>query len=105
MIKSISTFGEHLRVLRVDAGLTLREVALTLSIDNSLLAKIERDERQPSRQFIKQIASFYKVEEKELQNEYLSDQIANKIIVEEADLDILKVAEKKVSYLKKTHHV
>ena len=105
MIKNISTFGEHLRVLRENARLTLREVAVYLSIDNSLLAKIERDERQPSRQFIKKIASFYNVEEKMLQNEYLSDQIANKIIFEEADLDILKIAEKKVSYLKKTHHV
>jgi hypothetical protein len=40
------------------------------------------------------------VDEKELQNEFLSDQIAYKIFDEDADLNILKVAEKKVSYLK-----
>ena len=37
---------------------------------------------------------------KELLNDFLSDQIAYKILDEEADLNILKVAEKKVSYLK-----
>jgi len=35
-----------------------------------------------------------------LKNEFLSDQIAYKILNEEADLEILKVAEEKVSYLK-----
>jgi transcriptional regulator with XRE-family HTH domain len=65
-----------------------------------LLAKIERNERQPTKQLIKEVASYFKVDLKELQNEFLSDQIAYKILDEEADLNILKVAEKKVSYLK-----
>lgn len=96
----ITTFGEHLRIMRENAGLTLREVAVNLSIDNSLLAKIERDKRQPTKSFIKQVAAFFKVDEKELQDEFLSDQIAYKILDEEADLGILKAAEEKVSYIK-----
>jgi hypothetical protein len=35
-----------------------------------------------------------------LQNDFLSDVIAYKILDEEADLSILKVAEEKVKYLK-----
>jgi len=35
-----------------------------------------------------------------LQNEFLSDQIAYRIIGENADLNILRVAEEKVFYLK-----
>jgi transcriptional regulator with XRE-family HTH domain len=99
-VKRFTTFGEHLRTLREEAQQTLREVSNSIGIDPSLLAKIERNERQPTKQIIKDVATFFKVDAKELQNEFLSDQIAYKILDEEADLDILKVAEKKVSYLK-----
>jgi len=97
---NLRTFGEHLRQLRESSGLTQKEVANRLSVDNSLLAKIERGERPPTKKFIANVALFFNVDEKELQNEYLSDQIAYRIIGENADLDILRVAEKKVSYLK-----
>lgn len=100
VVKKFTTFGEHLRTLREINSLTLREVAASLALDTSLLAKIERNERQPTKQLIKQVSAFFQVDEKELQNEFLSDQIAYKIFDEDADLNILKVAEKKVSYLK-----
>ena len=99
-MKIHNTLGEHIRTVRETAGLTLREVATNVSIDPSLLAKIERNQRQPTKQLIKNIAVFFKIEERELLSEFLSDQIAYKILDEEADLNILKVAEEKVSYLK-----
>lgn len=101
--KKFTTFGEHLRTLREYSGLTLREVATSLSIDTSLLAKIERNERQPTRHLIRQFADFFKVEEKELVEEFLSDQIVYKILNEEPDLNILKVAESKIKYIQ-THN-
>lgn len=100
MIKITKSVGEHIRNLREGAGMTLKNVSEQLGIDTSLLAKIERNERQPTRQIIKHIADFFKIDEKELQNDFLSDQIAYKILDEEADLSILKVAEEKVKYLK-----
>ncbi|WP_264511686.1 helix-turn-helix domain-containing protein [Flavobacterium sp. N1719] len=96
----LKSFGEHLRTLREDSGLTLKYVSDQIGIDTSLLAKIERNERQPTKNIIKQVSVFFKVEERELQNDYLSDIIAYKIIDEEADLSILKVAEEKIKYLK-----
>ena len=99
-IKKHTTFGELLRSLREDAGKTLKTVAQNLGIDTSLLAKIERNERMPTKLIICQVAEYFKVDKKELQSEFLSDQIAYKIIDEEADIDILKVAEEKVKYLK-----
>ena len=99
-IKETKSFGEHLRNLRENAGLTLKFVSEQISIDMSLLAKIERNERQPTKQIIKIVAGFFKVDERELQNDFLSDQIAYKILDENADLSILKVAEEKVKYLK-----
>jgi len=103
-IKKIESFGEHLRSLRERAGLTLKSVAEEIGIDTSLLAKIERNERQPTRQVIKEVAGYFKVSERDLQNNFLSDQIAYKILDQEADLSILKVAEQKVKYLKTVHN-
>lgn len=99
--KSITNFGEQLRKIRENAKLSLREVAGNIGIDTSLLGKIERNERQPTKTQIKQLAAFFKIDKNHLIKEFLSDLFAYKIIEEEADLDTLKVAEKKVEYLKK----
>ena len=103
-VKIHTSFGEHLRTLRETAGLTLREVASTINVDSSLLAKIERNQRPPTKQLIKNLASFFHTNERELLIEFLSDQIAYKILDEEGDLNILKVAEEKVFYLKTLHN-
>ncbi len=99
---SVSTFGERLRNLREDSQLSLRALSDEIGVDTSLLAKIERNERTATREQIKQVAKFFKLDEKEMVKEQLSDQFAYKILEEEADLDTLKVAEKKVEYLKST---
>lgn len=103
-VKQYATFGKTIRALREEAGLTLREVAANIDVDPSLLAKIERNQRKPSKTLIYSIAEFFKVDTKWLRNEFLSDQIAYKIFIEEADLSILKTAEKKVSYFKTLRH-
>jgi transcriptional regulator with XRE-family HTH domain len=94
------TIGEQIRELREKVKLSLREVSVQIGIDASLLGKIERNERQPTKEQLKQIAYFYAVDERTLIKEMLSDQFAYKILEEEADIDILKVAEEKVEYLK-----
>ena len=100
VIKRHNSFGELLRGLREETGQTLKTGAENLEMDTSLLAKIERNERQPTKHIIKQVAEFFKCNEQELLNNFLSDQIAYKILDEEADIEILKVAEEKVKYLK-----
>lgn len=96
----VAAFGERVRLLREGAQLSLREVSEKTGIDTSLLGKIERNDRQPTKEQIKLIAKFFNLDEKDLIKEFISDQIAYKIIEEEADLDTLKVAEKKIQYLK-----
>ncbi len=102
MATEIKTFGNYIRDLREKSNLTLKEVATEISVDPSLLAKIERSERQPTKDFIDRVASFFKVDPKMLKIEFLSDLIAYKILDEDADIATLKVAESKVSYLKST---
>ena len=92
------TFGEFIRELRENCN--LRKIAAELDIDPSLLGKIERNERHPTKEQIKKLAQIFNQDENFLLSEYLSDQIAYKIIEEESDLNILKVAERKVHYLK-----
>lgn len=103
--QKISTFGEYMRELREDAGLPLRKVAAQLDIDPSLLGKIERNERQPTKDQIKKLATIFNQNENYLLSEFLSDQIAYKIIEEKSHLDILKVAEKKIKYFKSINKV
>ncbi len=95
-----TTFGSRIRTLREKAGLTLKDVSVAVEIDISLLAKIERSERTPTRQQITDVSEFFKVSESDLLAEYLSDLIAYKIINEDVDTSVLKVAEEKVEYLK-----
>ncbi len=99
--QKITTFGEHIRGLRESIGLPLRKIAAQLDIDPSLLGKIERNNRQPTKGQIKKLAEIFNQDENFLISEYISDQIAYKILEEESDIDILKVAERKVNYLKK----
>lgn len=99
-MQKIQTFGECIRNLREDAGLPLRKVAAQLDIDPSLLGKIERNKRQPSKDQIKKLALIFNQNESSLLSEFLSDQIAYRILEEESSGKILKVAEKKLKYLK-----
>lgn len=103
--KKALTVGEQLRLIREKSSYSLKKVALAIGIDTSLLGKIERNERHATKEQIRILALFYKINENNLLKELLSDQIAYKIIEEKADLDILKIAEQKVEYLKTNNNV
>jgi transcriptional regulator with XRE-family HTH domain len=96
----METFGEYIRQLRIDAGLPIRKIAAQLDIDSSLLGRIERNERQANKDVIAGIARIFNQDEEDLLKKFLSDQIAYKILNEDADIEVLKVAEQKVEYLK-----
>ena len=98
--KLVSSFGEQLRSLREKKNMSLREVATEIGMDTSLLGKIERNERQPTKEQITLAANFFKYNEQLLIEENLSDQLAYKIIAADAGKEILKIAEMKVEYLK-----
>lgn len=96
-----STFGETIKELREQRQLPLREVAQALEIDTSMLGKIEKNNRYPSKQLIAKIAKFYKVSPRDLIIALISDKVASQILDGKGlENDVLKVAEKKVKYLK-----
>ena len=94
---TITSLGEKIRALREQANLSLREVGNKVGIDISLLAKIERSERYLTKDQLKQVAKYFKIDEKEILKEYLSDQIASKILQEDVDIDTLKLQKRKCS--------
>ena len=99
-MKFENTFGETIKKLREERNLPLREVAVALKIDTSMLGKIEKNNRKPTKQLIEKFAKFFKVDEKDLTIAFLSDTVAYHVSEEDFASEVLKVAEKKVKYLK-----
>lgn len=95
------TFGDTVKKLREEKQLPLREVAEVLEIDTSMLGKIEKNNRKPTKQLIEKFAKYFKVNDKDLIVAFLSDEIAHQVLDEE-DLsnEIFKVAVEKVKLLK-----
>jgi transcriptional regulator with XRE-family HTH domain len=98
----METVGQIIRTKREALGLLLRQVAAFLDIDQAILSKIERNERRPSKENINRLAEILKFEKDELMIQFMSDKIAYEIADEDCADRVLKVAEKKVKYLK-TH--
>ena len=94
------TFGETLRKLREDDRMPLRKLAALLDIDQSTLSKIERNERKANPDMIDKLSKIFKADKKELYISFVSDKVVYELLDEESSIDILKVAEEKIEYLK-----
>ncbi|VAX21154.1 hypothetical protein MNBD_IGNAVI01-936 [hydrothermal vent metagenome] len=101
----MQTIGKQIRKLRKDSGLPLRKVAASLDIDQSILSKIERGERNATKEQIIHIAQIFKVDKKKLLINYFSDKVIYELLNEEIAVDVLKVAEKKIKYLSQNKNV
>lgn len=100
-MENIKSFGSLVKNLREERNLTLREVSSYLEIDISMLGKIEKNSRKPTRQMISKFSTLFKISEKELTVEFLSDNVVHQILyAENFATDVLRAAEKKVKYLK-----
>lgn len=97
---STETIGEKLRQLREAKELPLRKVAALLDIDVAILSKMERGERKLSKDIVLKLADIYGHNADELLVLFLSDKIMYEIQDEDLGEKALKVAEKKVKYLK-----
>ena len=96
----METVGQIIRSKRESQGLLLRQVAAHLNIDQAILSKIERSERKPTKENIIKLSQILKLDKDELMIQFMSDKIAYEIADEDCASKVLKVAEKKVKYLK-----
>ncbi|MEQ8357923.1 MAG: helix-turn-helix transcriptional regulator [Cytophagales bacterium] len=98
----MKNIGQTLRELRESKGLLLREVGAALSIDPTLLSKIERNDRMPTKEQVSSLSEFYQDKKNEVLIAWLSDKLVYEIQDEDLALAAMKVAEQKIEYLK-TH--
>lgn len=97
---STKTLGEKLRQIREQNELPLRKVAVLLDIDVAILSKMERGERKLSKEVVLKLANIYKHNPEELLVLFLSEKIMYEIQDEDLGEKALKVAERRVKYLK-----
>lgn len=95
----MKTIGEKIRQLREAKGLLLRQVSAELEIDPSLLSKIERGDKRPTRDQVVNLSRIFKINEEELLVIYLSDKVVYELKDEQYALKAMHIAEKKISYL------
>ena len=96
----MDSLGETIRKLREDKELPQRTVAAYLDIDQAILSKIERGQRNASREQVIKLAEFFKIKETDLLVSWLSDKLVYEVADEDVALKALQVAEEKVKYNK-----
>lgn len=101
-MQTLQTFGETLRKLREDNVMPLRKLAALLDIDQSTLSKIERNERKANPDLVDKLSKIFKIDKRELHISFVSDKVVYELLDEESSIDILKVAEEKISYIKQS---
>jgi transcriptional regulator with XRE-family HTH domain len=76
----------------------LRIVSAFLDIDQAILSKIERGQRNATREQVVKLASYFKIKESDLLVTWLSDKLVYELADEQEALKALQVAEEKVIY-------
>ncbi len=97
---STETIYERLRQLREESELPLRKISAMIDIDVAILSKMERGERRLTKEVVLKLADIYKSNADDLLILFLSDKIMYEIQDEDLGEKALKVAEKRVKYLK-----
>ena len=95
-----ATFGEYIRQLRTDNGLTLTELAALLKLDSANLSKIENGKREFDEKRLDKLASAFSLDIEKLKVEYFGYQFAKKMYEFKCSPETLIVAEEKMNYLK-----
>jgi predicted nucleotidyltransferase/DNA-binding XRE family transcriptional regulator len=99
---NMDSLGETIRKLRLEKELPLRTVAAYLDIDQAILSKIERGQRNASRETVVKLAEYFNVKESDLLVAWLSDKLLYEVGDEDVALRALQVAEEKIGYLSPT---
>lgn len=94
----MKSLGEHIRALRISAGLLLRQVAAELEIDPSLLSRIERGEKHPTREQVLALARILRTDREELLAIYFGDRVVYELAGEKVALRAIKIAEERIAY-------
>lgn len=90
--------GALLRALRKENGLGLAEVANAMDIDIAILSKMERGERNISRETLLKLSHLYRANEKVLLIHFLSEKVLHQIWNEDYGKEALKLAVQQINF-------
>ena len=88
--------GQRLKELREANGFVQREVAAKLEIDTAYVSKMEKGDKQISRNWIPVLSIMFNVSERELLTLWLADRIERQIVDEDLALEAIKMVMKKL---------
>ncbi|MDD2475963.1 MAG: helix-turn-helix transcriptional regulator [Dysgonamonadaceae bacterium] len=94
----MKTFGEYIKSLRSRNGMTIKELAFLLDLDTANLSRIENNKRDFDERRLPKLAELFDLNLKELDEEYLTDQLGKKIYETNCSNQLLKVAQEKAEY-------
>lgn len=95
-----TSFGEYIRKLRTESGMTLTQLAAQLELDSGNLSKIENGKREFDEKRLEKLSTIFELDLEVVKTEYFSDLFAKKIYENNCSMETLMVAEEKVNYLK-----
>lgn len=89
--------GNKIRSLRDEQGILQRQVAAYLEIETPMFSKIERGDRRAKRSQVIQMATYFKVNEKEMLTLWLADKVLDALEDEdELKLTAIETAKSKL---------
>ena len=96
-----ANFGEYIRKLRTESGLTLTQLGAKLGIDSGALSKIETGKKEFDEKYLNNLSNAFNLDIEKLKIEYFGDLFAKKMYAYNCSKEALVVAEEKIDYLKK----
>lgn len=97
--KTTKTLGELIRVRRKAKNLLIRQLAAELAIAPSLLSRIERGDKRPTRAQVVQLSELLESDEKELLVLFLSGKIVSILRNEVPALEAIALAQQQLAAL------
>jgi len=94
------SFGEFIRRIRTEKGLTLTQLGAQLDIDSGALSKIENGKKLLDDNALPKLAKIFELNFEDLKDEFISERIAEDIYRNKCSDKVLILAEVKVKYIK-----
>lgn len=95
-----ANFGEYIRTLRTQSGLTLTQLGAKLGIDSGALSKIETGKKKFDENCLTKLAETFNLDLETLKSELISEKIANTLYQYKCSDNVLALAEEKVKYIR-----
>ncbi len=95
-----ANFGEYIRTLRTQSGLTLTQLGAKLGIDSGALSKIETGKKEFDETCLPKLAETFNLDLETIKSELISEKIANTLYQYKCSDNVLILAEEKVKYIR-----